>query len=83
MPTRRASSNLDSIPTTGSSSGEPVFFRFGILSSEEDLAMSIRRIVLIALLIAIVGCGPGYEKGVNKDLDKPMPADKADKADKK
>jgi hypothetical protein len=30
----------------------------------------------LLLAIGIVGCGPGYQKGVNAGLDKPVHADK-------
>jgi hypothetical protein len=35
--------------------------------------VSIVCIVLVA--VGIVGCGAGYEKGANKNLDKPVHAD--------
>ena len=47
--------------------------------SDGDKAAALQRRRVhapVALLaVGIVGCGPGYEKGVNKDLDKPVPAD--------
>jgi hypothetical protein len=34
------------------------------------------RFACLLVAVGILGCGPGYEKGVNKDLDKPVHTDK-------
>jgi hypothetical protein len=51
------------------------------------LRVAANRGVAIAcalLALGVVGCSPGYEKGVNKDLDKPVHADQQpEKNDKK
>jgi hypothetical protein len=36
---------------------------------------SLWTLACILLAVGIVGCSPGYDKGVNKDLDKPVHAD--------
>jgi hypothetical protein len=42
--------------------------------------MMVPRLLLLALVcVSLAGCGTGQEKGVNKDLDRPVSADKKPK----